>query len=541
MRLPRYLRNGLAVLLGLLMLAGCTARTDVAATGAAPGEAVHLWVTVQEIGFASAADTPADSATGWTREKLSAPVVLDLANVDGGALVPIVSGMRLPAGRYRQLHLAVADPDDSLVDEARAAGLQYNAQIELRDDAGGITKAPLEMPVPRAGLTVPIDFSLEYTGRSADDGGEVQDFAVTLDASRGVLSYEFGDRKGYILSPVVSVQESAAAGEIRGSVDVGALAGDHPPVTVSAQRLDDGASHRVVVQRRSVASDGTFALHPLPTGDGRTSYDVVITCAAAGTVVVRDVPVVAGEAPVTLQSEPIALVPADSVHADVDGASAGLPAGTRVDFYQTLPGRDEQPFLVDSTVLDLLTRRLPGEAFALGGGALLVGSYADGDAIAFGAETPSERDGGYVVGSGGPYRADTLAAAPVVVTGSSSRATLVTVPYPEFAAPGRAGRLALNLSAPVGRYDRGFVTVMAGGRVVETTSVDQLLERGGGTVIVDGLPSGGALAPVAGVSYRAALRAWNSRNAAGTIRRVAASGSASLGDQGSGALRIEVR
>ena len=40
------------------------------------------------------------------------------------------------------------------------------------------------------------------------------------------------------------------------------------------------------------------------------------------------------------------------------------------------------------------------------------------------------------------------------------------------------------------------------------------------------------------MSYLAALRAWNSRDAAGTIRRVAASGSASLGDGAKSHLRL---
>jgi hypothetical protein len=129
----------------------------------------------------------------------------------------------------------------------------------------------------------------------------------------------------------------------------------------------------------------------------------------------------------------------------------------------------------------------------------------------------------------------------VLVSGSSSRPTLLDVPVPDYAAGGRAGRLTIGLQAPVGRYDRGFVAVMAGHRLVETVRVDELLARGGGTVFVEGLPSGSALAPTAGVSYRAALRAWNSRNAAGTIRRVAAPGSAALGDGGAGTLQIEVQ
>lgn len=539
---PRHPHRAACVLgLGWLTLAGCTARTDVGATGAAPADVSHLWVTVEEVWFAQSADTAGDSTGGWKREKLSSPVVLDLANADSGTLVPLVTGLSLPAGRYRQLHLVMADSDESLVDEARAAGLEYNAQVDIVDSAGTTTRAPLELPVPRAGLTVPIDVTFKDAGRTDANGAEAQNFAVTLDAARDVLSYDYGGVKGYILSPTVSVQDAAESGGIRVSVDASALASGHPQVVVSAQVLDDSGSHRVVVQRRDSADGGTFSLYPLPAGDGATSYDVVIACAGAKTVVIRDVPVTAGSGQTTLQPEPIALVAADTTYADADGASAGLPAGTRVEFYQTLPGGGERPFLVDGTALDPLSRRLPGEAFALGGGTLMVGNYADGAAIDFSEVTPVQRAGGYVAGSSGPYRTDTLADEAVVVTGGSDRPTVVTVPYPEIAASGRSGRLAINVQAPVGRYDRGFITVMTAGRLVDVLSIDELVDRGGGVVFVDGLPSGAALAPDAGVSYRAALRAWNSRNAAGTIQRVAATASASLGDLGAGTLLIEVR
>lgn len=530
-----------AVACGLILLAGCSARTSVGATGAAPAEIAHLWVTVEEVWFATSADTPSHSDLGWTREKLSAPVVIDLADVDAGALVPLVTGLSVPAGRYRQLHLAIADSADRLLDEARAAGLDYNAQVEVIDDTGSITQAPLELPVPRAGLTIPVDLTLEDSGATGDGSEEVVSLAVTLDAARDVLSYEYGSGTGYILSPIASVHDAAASGEIRGTIDASGLADGHPPVTVSAQVLDDSGTHHRVVQRRVVAADATFSLYPLPAGGDGTTYDVVIACAGASTLVIRDVRIEAGAQPVSLQADPIVLTPASTVYADTDGASLGLPGGTRVEFFQTRPGSGERPLFIDGTALDPQTLRLPGEAFALASGPMFLGTYADGEPIAFATATPSERVGGYLVGSAGPYRELTLAAGPVVVTGSSSRPSQIAVPFPEFAAGGRAGRLTVNLQAPVGRYDRGFVAVMAGHQLVETVNVDGLLERGGGTLLIEGLPSGSALAPAAGVSYRAALRAWNSRNAAGTIRRVASDGSAALGDAGTGALQLEVQ
>jgi hypothetical protein len=534
----------LAACCGIAALAGCSGRANVGATGTAPPEIEHLWVTVEQVWFASAADTPTESDTGWTRRTLSTPVVLDLASVEPGTLVPIVSNLSLPAGRYRQLHLGIADSGDRLVDSARAVGLEYNAQVGLRSDAGAVSRAPLELPVPRAGLTIPVDLTVEGAEESgATDGtGSVANLAVTLDAARDVLTYDYGAITGYILSPSAVVDDAARSGEIRGSVDTTGLAADHPAITVSAQTPAASGTHHVVVQRRRVAADGSFSLYPLPASkDGATRYEVVIACAGADTVIVRDVPVQGGTDATTLQPAPIVLAPARTVHADTVASSVDLPAGTRVEFYQALPGREDLPYLIDGSALDPLTRRMPGNAFALASGSLLVGTYQGGEAISFAATAPAEGSGGYRVGSAGPYRADTLATGPVEVTGNSSRPSTVTVPFPEIAAGGRAGRLTVNLQAPAGRYDRGFVTVMAGHRVVETVGVDALVERGGGTIVVTGLPAGSELAPPAGVPYRAALRAWNSRNPAGTIVRVGGAASATLGDGGTGVLLLQAQ
>ena len=76
---------------------------------------------------------------------------------------------------------------------------------------------------------------------------------------------------------------------------------------------------------------------------------------------------------------------------------------------------------------------------------------------------------------------------------------------------------------------------------METTRVDALLRLGGGSVIIDGLPAGSELAPPAGVSYQVSLRAWSSRNAAGTITRIAGPASVTLGDAGFGALQLQVQ
>jgi hypothetical protein len=296
------------------------------------------------------------------------------------------------------------------------------------------------------------------------------------------------------------------------------------------------------VQRRGVASDGSFSLYPLPAAKkGGTLYDVVIACAGADTVIVRDVPVNDDGAVTTLQSTPVVLTPASTVYADLAVRSTALPAGTRVEFHQTLAGRGDLPYVIDGTAVDPLTRQLPGEKFALASGSLVEGNHAGGDAISFATATPAEGSGSYLVGSTGPYRADTLETDSVSVTGSSGNPSLVVAPLPEIAEGGRSGALAVTILVPAGSFDRGFVTVGTGHRVVETASVDALLERGGGVITITGLPAGSALAPAAGVPYQVALRAWNSRNAGGTITRVAGAASATLGDGGVGAVSLRIQ
>jgi hypothetical protein len=534
-----------AVVGGIALLAGCAARTNVGATGAAPADVEHLWVTVEELWFAQEADTPPEADTGWTRKSLPNPVVIDLANVDPGTLVPLVTNLSVPAGTYRQLHLGLADAADPLLDSARAVGLEYNAQIELREEDGSSRRAPLELPVPRAGLTIPIDLEFKDAGESGGTGASasnITNLAITLDGAQGVIAYEYGANTGYLLSPGASVVDATAAGEIRGRVDTTALPPGHAAIFVSAQQKDAAARHRVVVQRRKVAADGSFSLYPLPAAKkGTTLYDVVITSAGADTVVVRDVPVNAGTEVTTLQSTPIMLTAARTVYADVAPSPVVLPAGTRLEFHQTLPGRDQVPFVIEGTALDPDTRQVPGAAFALASGSLVVGDYAGGNAVSFVVDTPAEGTGGYLVGSTGLYRSTTFAANPAEVSGTSSRPTLLAAPFPQIAAGGGAGRLTVNLLVPSGRYDSGFLTVQAAHGLVETARVDALLRLGGGSLIIDGLPAGSELAPPAGVSYQVSLRAWNSRNAAGTITRIAAPASATLGDAGFGALQLQVQ
>ncbi|HVN42331.1 MAG TPA: hypothetical protein VMT50_06065, partial [Steroidobacteraceae bacterium] len=355
--------------------------------------------------------------------------------------------------------------------------------------------------------------------------------AVALDESRDVLSYSYGSNTGYLLNPVAGFAAQSLAGAITGTVDTTALPSGHPAVTVSAQTTSSDGTHHVVVVRGTVASDGSFSLYPLPlTSSSSTAlFDVVISCAGADTVVVKDVKVSAGTAassPTILASSAIALAPAaTTVYANLGTQSPTMPAGGRVAFYQTIQATGEVPYAVDATAVDPVTHRLPDDEFALASGPLMVGTYANGGAITFSQQVPSEGKGVFLVGSGGPYWADSIAsAASKVSSTSSSTPTVVVAPIPGMGSAYTAGSLAVTVSSVAGRYDSGFLIVTAGNRVLDTVDVGSALAAGGGTVTVGNLPVGTSV----GVPLSIGVRAWNSRSAASTLVSVAGSGSVTL-------------
>ena len=568
-RTPRVARTAgrrwplLAPLAALLLVAGCTLKTNVVATGTAPGNVTHLWVTVQEVWFNTGADTPLESAAGWTKSVLPTPLSIDLATISSATLPALANSVSLPAGTYRQVHLVLADSGDALTTAAQGAGLATNASITLTDASGTPVTAPLESPVPTAGITIPTDLVLAgsfnlgqssgstsstatggSTGTTASSTGSTPStstLAVMLDGARDVLSYTYGTTTGYLLSPIATVADEKSSGGISGTIDPAALAVGHGPITVSAEIPDAANTHHVIVQRRVVGIDGSFTLYPLPApSSGTTNYDLVISSSGADTVIIRNIPISAGDATtaVVAQSTPIVLTVASPVYANVATQATLLPGGARVAFYQTVPASGEIPYAIDGTAVDVVSHRLPGNAFALSNGPLILGSYACGSTISSSTLAPVEGAGGYVVGTEGRYRADTLSTTPSVVSGTSTAPTPIFAPYPAFAAGGVTGTIALTLTTTAGIYDSGFVVISAGNRVVEAVTVGALLSTGGGTIKILNLPAGAALTATTGVPYQVAIRAWNSNSAAASLVRVISTSSTVLGNGGSAAVTL---
>ena len=580
---------------GLLLAAsGCSVKANYDVASGTSASVSHLYVTVQEVWLASAADTPPEATSGWSKSVLPTPVTLDLATISPGTLVSLASAVSLSGGTYKQVHLVLADSGDPLVSSAQVLGLASNAQITATDATGVATTAPLESPVPESGITIATDLSLagsfdfgqssssgaagasnltgstDTSGTGSTDTGtgttdtgtgttatttstdtvatstgtaSTSSLAITIDGARDVLSYSYGANTGYLLSAITSVIDEKGAGGISGTVDPSALPTGYGQIVASAEVPDATNTHHIVVRRAVVGIDGSFTLYPLPAPtSGTTNYDVVIASSSAETMIVRGIPVGANPitTPVVVQSTPLVLVAARTAYADVPVQTTLLPGGARVMFYQTVSASGEIPYAIDGTAVDPVSHRLPGDAFALGAGPLMVGAYSAGGSVSLATLTPVEGAGGFVVGTEGLYRADTLARTPSVISGASGAGTPVAAPYPAIAAGGSAGSIALSIATTAGVYDSGFVVVSVGGRIVETVNVAALLLAGGGSVTIANLPAGGGLVPSGGVPYQLAVRAWNSNNATSSFTRVVTTSSVVLGNGAVGSVALQI-
>jgi len=561
----------LAIALSFGGLAGCTAQATVNVAGTAPAAASHVWITAEQIWFSTAPDTLPEATSSWIQATLPNPITLDLANLTPATLTQLATNLGIASGTYLQVHLVLADASDTLLTSAQNDGLTFNSQITVTNLDSGTGTGPLELPEPEGGLTIATNFKVvgtstlfqNFTSSSSSDSSTTTGttstpsptsssagnviLGMTIDAARDVVSYAFGTNIGYILTPVTTAYDVSTAGGISGTLDTSALPAG-ATVAVSAELPDSTQTHHAVVQRVVVNGNagGSFTLYPLPAPSGSTTnYDLVISGAGAQTVLIRGVPVTPGtaaSAATVAQSTPIVLTPASVVYADINGQVATpLPGGARVDFYETVPANGEIPYWIDGTAVDPITRTLPAYNFALSSGPLVVGAYNSGNAITFTTEDPLELEGGYVVGSSGLYRADTLNTVASAITGSLAVPTIVAAPVPTLPAGAFAGTLTVSVSTTSrDEYDSGFVTVSSGNRLVETAGIAAILPGGGGSITITNLPSGTALVSGAGVPYQVAVRAWNSSNPNGTITRTAGPNSVSFGNGATGSIAIQL-
>ncbi len=93
----------LAALMSCALLAGCQSRTNVSATGNAPVQFTHVFLTINQVWFnTSASAAPTDSS--WVKFPLATPASVDLVNLNNGTLSQLASELKLAAGTYSPGH-----------------------------------------------------------------------------------------------------------------------------------------------------------------------------------------------------------------------------------------------------------------------------------------------------------------------------------------------------------------------------------------------------------------------------------------------------
>jgi hypothetical protein len=570
----------LAVSIGGLCcaVAGCSTRTDVSVTGNTPAQYSHVWITAQEVWFNTSAIAGPDDG-GWVRFPLSTPVTIDLVTESGGNLGSLVTGLKLAPGTYSQVRLIPVDAAAALTSSAHTAGALHNAEADYVDSAGTTHQLPLELLNPDKGigiqgtLKVPVGnvgaalarTSTTTTGTTltaptsntttptttpttpttSPTTTTTTSFAITFDGARDLTPFTYAAAttpNGILLSSHASAFDLSEVGGIQGQLTFTNLTGisttaSLPAIEVSAQSLSADGTRHVVVNRTPVHADGSFLLYPLATSSSTPAdYDLVIHGAGIATIIIKTVQVTLASRASTATTtttgtaaanattiNPVSvgtLIPrAATAYTATPAPASGatLPAGAQVAFYQTLATAGEVPYVIEASPIDPFNQVL-ASAQALSRGTIDSGTYsASGASVTLVSAAPAEGAGRYLVAASAPSFTDgtltiTVSAPPVGTT----TPVPVTVPALTLAPGVTSGSISASVTqATAGKYDHGELLVTHNGALVATTPVDAALAQGAGaTITVNGLPSG-----TSADLYYVAVRAWNSRDAPGTLQR----------------------
>ena len=260
----------LAAILAATLLAACGGGGDgISGTGVtASGMRVSLTdapacgydavnVTVQKVRVHQSA-AAADGDAGWSEIVLAPARRFDLLTLSNGVLTEL-GETPLPAGRYTQLRLVLAD-NTSAVPLA-------NSVVPT-----GGTETPLDTPsAQQSGLKLKVDIDVP--------ANKVVDVVLDFDACKSIVKR--GNSGRYNLKPVITVIARLADAGMR---IVGYLArplAEAGDAEVSAQQAG------VSVKSTRVDAGGQFVLYPVPAG----SYELVVRAPGYATAVVTGMPV----------------------------------------------------------------------------------------------------------------------------------------------------------------------------------------------------------------------------------------------------------
>ena len=392
-------------------------------------------------------------------------------------------------------------------------------------------------------------------------------FAVTFDGGSDLVPFNFASGSSAILlSAHGAAYDLSLAGGISGQLSLSYITTSTsglPDIRVSAQTLSADGTRHIIVSATTVHSDGSFLLYPLATNSSTTSpltYDVVIHGPGIATIIVKGVQVprsssssgstttttspattttttpIYGTTTGTSTTTPTSSSTSTTNNANVNAVSIGtltprvatsyaaniatapgapLPAGAVMNFYQTLGGKDEVPYVIESSPIDPFNQVLFADQ-ALSPTTIDSGTWSTNGTVTIVSAAPAEGAGTYKVAAVAPGFSDGALDPKATVSAPKSGTASVVVPTLQLGAGATAGSLAATVIATTpGKYDQGELLVSHDGVLVAAATLDAVLTQGtGGIVTVANLPSG-----TPDAVYYVTIRAWKSTDPGGSVRR----------------------
>lgn len=288
-------------------------------------------VTVQKVRVHQSSSA-GEADSGWAEIVLSPAKRVDLLSLTNGVLSEL-GQIPLPAGRYTQLRLVLADNSNASPLANSVVLTNNKTEVALKTPSG-----------QQSGVKTNIGIDIA--------SNQMADFVLDFDACKSVVTA--GNSGQYLLKPVVTVIPRYVSG-VAGFVDASATASSNASVS-----LQQGG---VVVKTTAPDATGKFLLQPVAPG----TYTMVLTGTGRTTMVVTGV-VVAANTVTSLNTSTNPLNPPASATASAIGVAT---TGSYVRALQTLTAGPT--IQITGRYVDDLTG---GYAFTLPVAAPLVGAYA---------------------------------------------------------------------------------------------------------------------------------------------------------------------
>jgi Domain of unknown function (DUF4382) len=501
---------------------------------------------------------------------VDASAALSASAQNAGALYNFEADYVDSKGVTQQVPLALLNPDKGI-------GIQTSIKVPVGNGSPSLTGASATttgaLPFGSTSGTVTSPFgsttgtmtsnttSTVNSTSSATSNTASNSFAVALDGGSDLVPFSFATGgSAILLSAHGAAYDLAQAGAISGQLTLINIPNYSSGLRVSAQTLNADGTRHIIACATAVQSDGSFLLYPLATNSSATSpltYDVVIHGPGIATIVVKGVQVPRASSSTTTgtttsttsttgtSSTPYTtgntttgtsssssttsnpsvnavsigtLTPrtATSYTANIATApGAPLPAGALVNFYQTLGGKGEAPYVIESSPIDPFNQVLFNTQ-TLSSATVDSGTWSTNGTVTIVSASPAEGDGTYIVAAVAPGYSDGALDPKVATPKPNSGAATVVLPTLKLGAGATAGSLAANVLATApGKYDQGELLLSHDGALVAAASLDEVLTQGtGGVVTVANLPSG-----TPNALYYATVLAWKSTDSGSSVQR----------------------